>query len=366
MLPDMGRLCFNCFRTLEKPVRFCPYCGYSLASRAEKYPLALPEGSILAGRYLVGSVLGQGGFGITYTALDVKHSTKAAIKEFFPDNLVYRVRDRHTVSGRTEGMQRDFDYGKAQFVTEAKILAELNWHPNIVNVRRYFEENGTAYFVMEYLSGESLQQHVRRCGGTIPWKTAIGILAPVMGALHTAHQIGIIHRDVTPDNIIITTAGEIKLLDFGSARFSLGDRSRSFDVVLKAGYAPIEQYARHGRQGAYTDVYSVAATLYAVTTGYVPPEATSRDAQSPLLRPSQYGVQLPAQQEQALLRALSLYAKDRYQTMEAFGRALLPRSEWHYFAIRRPGARNQGGAAPGAASHGGQEKKKPFWSRFKR
>lgn len=317
-------------------MEFCPYCGYNSITRQKKYPLALPEGSILAGRYLLGNVLGQGGFGITYAALDVKHQTKVAIKEFFPDTLVFRTENRHTVASRTDGIQQDFAYGKTQFLTEAKILAELNWHPNIVNVKRYFEENHTAYFVMEYLPGVSLQQYTRSQGGTIPWQTALDMVAPVMGALYIAHQIGIIHRDVTPDNIIITTGGEIKLLDFGAARFSLGDRSRSFDVILKAGYAPVEQYARHGRQGPYTDVYSVAATLYAVTTGYLPIEAIKRDENTPLVSPSQYGVQISAAQEQALLKALSVQAKDRYQTMEAFGKAILPRKEWHYFDLKRP------------------------------
>ena len=158
-----------------------------------------------------------------------------------------------------------------------------------------------------------------------------------MGALHVAHHIGIIHRDVTPDNIIITTAGEIKLLDFGAARFSLGDRSRSFDVILKVGYAPVEQYARHGRQGPYTDVYSVAATFYAVTTGYLPPEAITREENVPLVMPSQYGAQISATEEKALQKALSIQAKDRFQTMEAFGKAILPRKEWHYFDLTRPG-----------------------------
>lgn len=318
-------------------MQFCPYCGYNPISREKKYPLALPEGSILAGRYLVGNVLGQGGFGITYVALDVKHQTKVAIKEFFPDNLVQRVKDRHTVTSRTSGIQQDFFYGKTQFPTEAKILAELNWHPNIVNVKSYFEENGTAYFVMQFLQGVSLQQYVRNQGGVIPWQTAVSMLAPVMGALHIGHQIGIIHRDVTPDNIMITVSGEIKLLDYGAARFSLGDRSRSFDVILKAGYAPVEQYARHGRQGPYTDVYSVAATLYAVTTGYLPPEAITREEKIPLIMPSQYGVQISVPQEQALLKALSVQAKDRFQTMGEFGRAMLSRKEWHYFDLKRPG-----------------------------
>ena len=332
-----SEVCCNCFQIWDGTTHFCPYCGYNPSTRDKKYPFSLPEGSVLAGRYLVGSVLGQGGFGITYAALDVKRHVKVAIKEFFPDNLVQRIGDRHTVAGRTSGLQQDFSYGKSQFLTEAKILAELNWHPNIVNVKSYFEENGTAYFVMQFLAGVSLQQYVRNQGGVIPWRMAEDILAPVMGALHVAHQIGIIHRDVTPDNIIITTAGEIKLLDFGAARFSLGDHSRSFDVILKVGYAPVEQYARHGRQGPYTDVYSVAATLYAVTTGYLPPEAIAREENVPLMMPSQYGAQISATEEKALQKALSIQAKDRFQTMEAFGKAILPRKEWHYFDLKRPG-----------------------------
>lgn len=338
MVPAENKFCFQCFRTWDAPMQSCPYCGYSPGSRKKKYPLALPEGSVLAGRYLAGAVLGQGGFGITYLALDVNRQARVAIKEFFPGNLVLRRENGHTVSGRTGELLQDFAYGKTQFLTEAKILAQLNWHPNIVHVKRYFEENGTAYFVMEFLPGVSLQQYVRSHGGSIPWQEAEALMAPVMGALHIAHQIGIVHRDVTPDNIMITTDGEIKLLDFGAARFSLGDRSHSFDVILKSGYAPVEQYARHGRQGPYTDVYSAAATLYAVTTGYLPPESISREETVPLISPRQYGVQIPAAQEHVLLKALSVHAKDRYQTMEAFGKALLPRKDWGYFHLKRQDA----------------------------
>lgn len=219
---------------------------------------------------------------------------------------------------------------------------------------------------MQFLAGVSLQQYVRNQGGVIPWRMAEDILAPVMGALHVAHQIGIIHRDVTPDNIIITTAGEIKLLDFGAARFSLGDHSRSFDVILKVGYAPVEQYARHGRQGPYTDVYSVAATLYAVTTGYLPPEAIAREENVPLMMPSQYGAQISATEEKALQKALSIQAKDRFQTMEAFGKAILPRNEWHYFDLKKPGPSEPSSKAQQPVQQPLEKERKPkrkksFW-----
>lgn len=325
-------LCYNCFKKWPAQMESCPWCGYNAAARKRKYPQALPDGSILAGQYLVGNVIGQGGYGITYAALDVKKEKKVAIKEFFPESLVRRSSNGHSVRGRMADAEGDLEYGKSQFLLEARILAGMSGHPHIVQVKRYFEENSTAYFAMEYIDGISLQGYIRNHGGSISWPEVTSLMAPVMGALHTAHQNGIIHRDVSPDNIIITSSGTVKLLDFGAARFSLGDRSKSFDVMLKAGYAPVEQYSRHSRQGPFTDVYAVAASMYAAITGYLPPESIERDERDTIKTPSQMGIALPAGKEKVLMKGLAVYAKDRYQTMLEFGKAVLPRAEWKYFS----------------------------------
>ena len=247
-------LCYNCFKEIDGGAaeEHCPYCGYDFSADQHKYPLALPHGTILNGRYILGRVLGQGGFGITYVAQDWKTKGLVAVKEYLPDTLATRL-GATSVSPYSGQREADFLYGKECFLKEAQTLAEFIGNPNIVRIHSYFEENGTAYFVMDYVAGISFQKYIEEHGGKIPWQEAQRILVPVMTALGAVHAKGIIHRDVTPDNIIITEDGEVKLLDFGAARYSLGEQSRSLDVILKHGFAPKEQYTRRGQQGRYTD-----------------------------------------------------------------------------------------------------------------
>ncbi len=315
------KMCYNCFR--EKPYAMgpCLCCGFDAAHGRGKYPLALPPGSILNGRYIIGRVLGQGGFGITYIAQDVQKRARFAIKEYFPETLATRT-EGHNVTAFSGQRKDNFLYGMRCFLTEAKTLAQFNGAENIVRVHRYFEENGSAYFVMDYIDGVSLQTYLRQRGGRISWKEASQILFPVIEALSLVHRKGIVHRDIAPDNIYITRNGTVKLLDFGSARYSLGDKSRSLDIMLKAGYSPKEQYVRRGKQGPFTDVYAMAATMYHALTGRVPPEAIERMNADKLMLPSALGSDIPDYAEAALLKALSVSAENRYQTMENFLNAM--------------------------------------------
>ena len=317
------RQCPNCFGEYDESLDTCPFCGYAPISQSNQYPLALVPGRILAGRYILGRVLGQGGFGITYLAWDARDKVRVAIKEFFPDSLVMRQPDTTQVALLTADRQENFRFGKEQFLAEAKTLAQFVDNPNIVSVYSYFEENGTAYFAMEYVEGESLKSYLKEKEGRLSWEETLQLLVPVMDALQAVHDKGIIHRDVKPDNIFITEDGHTKLLDFGSARYSLGDRSRSLDVVLTAGYAPKEQYARHSRQGPYTDVYSLAACFYACITGTVPTESVERTEDDDLPLPSARGAKLPAYAEDAILKGLSIKAENRWQTMADFKANLL-------------------------------------------
>lgn len=317
------RQCPNCFGEYDESMDVCPFCGYAPVSQSDQYPLALAPGRILAGRYILGRVLGQGGFGITYLAWDAREKVRVAIKEFFPDSLVMRQPDTTQVALLTADRQENFRFGKEQFLAEAKTLAQFVDNPNIVSVYSYFEENGTAYFAMEYVEGESLKSYLKEKGGRLSWEETLQLLTPVMDALQAVHAKGIIHRDIKPDNIFITEDGHTKLLDFGSARYSLGDRSRSLDVVLTAGYAPKEQYARHSRQGPYTDVYSLAACFYACITGMVPTESVERTEDDDLPLPSARGAKLPAYAEDAILKGLSIKAENRWQTMADFKANLL-------------------------------------------
>lgn len=317
------RKCPNCFSDYNGTSPCCPFCGYDYASQDGQYPLALAPERILAGRYILGRVLGQGGFGITYLAWSVRDKTRVAIKEFFPENLVTRRSGSTQVSLLAADREESFRFGKEQFLAEAKTLAQFTQNPNIVGVHSYFEENNTAYFTMEYVEGKSLKSFLQEKGGKLSWEETVQVLMPVMDALEAVHAKGIIHRDVKPENIFITQDGHTKLLDFGSARYSLGDKSRSLDVVLTAGYAPKEQYARHGRQGPYTDIYSLAACFYACITGLVPTESVERVENDDLPLPSARGAKLPKEAEDAILKGLNLRAEDRWQTITEFKRNLL-------------------------------------------
>ena len=335
MAVNTDRLCYNCFREREEQTGPCPFCGYDPAEDAAKYPLALKPGSVLNGQYIIGRVLGQGGFGVTYLALDHNLGVKVAIKEFLPESMATRLPGTTLVSAYSGEQEENFTYGAECFLDEARVLAKFIGNPNIVAVKSYFTENGTSYFVMDYIEGTSFKSYIKNQGGRVEWQEALRILMPVMDALGAVHREGIIHRDVTPDNIYITGDGTVKLLDFGAARYSLGDRSRSLDVILKAGYAPKEQYTRRGRQGPYTDVYSLAACFYSAITGFLPPEALERMEEDDLIPISTRGIDIPAGLEDAILKGLEVRPEDRYQSMEDFRAAIeaagcLPASQaWH-------------------------------------
>ena len=319
-------VCFNCFR--ERPDLSensdgrgpCPHCGFDLEENVKKFPVALRAGTVLNNRYIVGRVLGQGGFGITYLAWDEKLSAKVAVKEYMPNEIAARIGT--TVSVAVESRTEDFTYGAERFKEEAKTLAKFMGQPNIAGVTDYFDENDTSYFVMDYIEGISFKTYIANAGGRVSAQEALDVMIPVLRALTAVHEEGLVHRDVTPDNIYITKDGNVKLLDFGSARYSLGDKSKSLDVILKVGYAPKEQYIRRGRQGPYTDVYSCAACLYAAITGYLPPESLERLDHDELVPPSAAGVEIPLYLERAILKGLAVQPEDRFQTAGEFLKAL--------------------------------------------
>ena len=287
----------------------------------EEFPLALPIGTVLAGQYSIEKVLGQGGFGITYRAMDHKTGGPVAVKEFFPETLAYR--EMTNVISYPGDRTESYIYGKESFLQEAQTLAQFIGNENIILIHSYFEENGTAYFVMDYIEGVSFDDYIKEKGGKIPFDDARRILVPVMDALAAVHSKGIVHRDVTPDNIYITKDNKIRLLDFGAARYSLGDKSHSLDVILKHGFAPKEQYTRHGKQGPYTDIYSLGATFYFALTGKRPPDSIDRIEEDEIIPPSRLGVQITDYQEGAILTAMAVQPSDRFRTMEVFKKVLL-------------------------------------------
>ena len=312
----LENLCMGCMEEKgDKEV--CPLCGYQENS-SEEPSVFLPSRTILAEKYSIGRVLGQGGFGITYLAWDINLDIKIAVKEFFPQGLVSRGSVSQDVVSFSGDIKKQFEFGLDRFLHEAKTVARFADHPNIVTVRDFFRANGTAYMVMNYVEGMTLDEYLKKEGGKITFEKALRIMMPVIDALKEVHLAGIMHRDISPDNIFIDAMGRVIVIDFGAARQEMQQKSRGLSVILKAGYAPEEQYRTRGEQGPWTDVYAVAATIYKSITGEVPVESMDRMVEDLLVPPSELDVKIELSQEQALLKALAIRAKDRYKTMEEF------------------------------------------------
>jgi serine/threonine protein kinase/TPR repeat protein len=299
----------------------CGTCGFQGAEPQPRKDGELALGALLRERYAIGRVLGRGGFGITYLAWDTRLRRRRAIKEYFPRGVVTREVTRSDVSV-VSGQTMLYASGMEKYLEEARLLAQFEDHPCIVSPLDFFEENQTAYLVMEYLEGETLRSYVARSGGRISYETALHVLTPVIEALATVHRAGILHRDVSPDNIFLTVKGEAKLLDFGAARQRMADSSASMTVILREHYAPPEQYTKTGRQGSWTDVYAFAATFYMAITGHSPPPAPERLMQDRIEWPRRLGVSIPPLAEQALMQALAVRSEERPQRIEELTRSL--------------------------------------------
>ena len=312
--------CPSCFEVGFVPPN-CPTCGYQADKRREgDY---LPIGTKLhSGEYLVGKVLGKpGGFGITYLAWDTRLDIKVAIKEYLPFQIAARANDGASVSIHTQDYMPDFEFGLEKFLEEAKTLAQFR-HPNIIRVMNFFRENGTAYMVMDYLDGENLAEYLVRVG-KLTGPDAVALFLPLIDGLSHMHAKNVLHRDIKPSNIYLTHEGQAILLDFGSARQMLRERSNSLTAVVTPGFAPWEQYHRKGNQGPWTDVYACAATLYFMLTGVVPPDGGER-AISDDMAPIEILVpNLDPSISCAVSQALTIKIEDRTQTTEDFIQLLM-------------------------------------------
>lgn len=314
------RLCPYCMSPVEEG-KSCPVCGLTEGDYTPSVH-HLPPGTVLTERYLVGRVLGEGGFGITYIGCDLRLELKVAIKEYFPADRVSRFSGMSlSVSNGTGAAARGYEAGKARFLHEARAMACMDKQPEIVSVRDFFEENNTAYIVMEYIEGITFRELVAQKGGRIQAGELFPVIEPLFPALSAMHARGLIHRDISPDNLMLEN-GAVRLLDFGCARESASG-TETMTIALKHGYAPIEQY-QHKGQGPWTDVYALSATIYYCLTGKVPEQALDRLCEDELIRPRKLGADLTKQQEQALLCGMGVRPKRRFQSMEELHRALYP------------------------------------------
>ena len=272
----------------------------------------------LIGRYTIEGVLGQGGFGITYLGIDELHEKKVAIKEFFPQGIVTRnIEYQDTVTVTFVGEKDNYEKGKERFLKEARTMAKFSKDEGIVKALDFFEINNTAYIVMEYLEGITLKQYLRENQRIAP-EDLIELLVPLIESLDEIHSQGMIHRDISPDNIMVLPDGRIKLMDFGAARDYTEFGEKSLSIVLKPGYAPPEQYQTHGVQGPWTDIYALCATMYKCITGENPPDAIERVMDDSLKKISEFGITIPPQEEAAIIKGMSVSAKDRYQDIKDF------------------------------------------------
>lgn len=310
--------CDNCFQEYEEDYGLCPHCGYAQGENtSEVYCLA--PGTRITDRYIIGQTLGLGGFGITYKAWDVQLETLIAIKEYFPSGLVNRSAGEQNVFVVSDKRSDDFMNGRRRFLEEARNMAKFSQHHNIVNVFNYFEANNTAYIVMEYLDGMTLSQAVRTMGKPLSVKRCVSIAMDMCDALSAIHREKILHRDVSPDNIMLCQDGSVKLFDFGAARFSADEvPDEKLTVIIKPGFAPPEQYSQSARQDVRADIYALGATIYYALTGVKPEESTNRKIADTLQPPTDMVDGIPEYISNAIMRAMSLDVRFRFGNAEEF------------------------------------------------
>lgn len=314
-----SELCMNCF-SVKGNYEVCPYCGY-VEGTPPKQPHYLTPGTVIGGHFIVGTVIGFGGFGITYKCFDVTLGVVVAVKEFYPAGLVNRSPGESKVGLLSGEKKAQYRHQLKRFLMEAQSIAQFGNAKDIVNVYDFFEENGTAYIIMEYIDGVLLKDYLDK-QGAVPPEAAMGIILPIIEAVKKIHSKGIVHQDISPDNIFIASEDSIKVFDFGAARLNDSKEGQDGESVIKVGYSAPEQYRDKRRQGYYTDVYSVGAIMYQLLTGIKPVESTEREHKDTLKSPKELGVKISSNTDRAVMEALAVQPELRFQGIQQFEEAL--------------------------------------------
>ena len=303
--------CYSCMNEI-KDGNYCYKCMKENVPESSSHQLK--AGTVLHGKYFVGNPIGEGGFGITYIGKDTVLGKRVAIKEFFPFGSANRNNDvSNNVEPNSSSKEAFFEKGKQNFLVEARSLAHYDNEPGIVDVIDFFEENNTVYIIMEYLDGINLNEFLNK-NGVFSADTLFGLMLPIMKSLEKIHADGVVHRDITPDNIMYLYDGTLKLMDFGSARF-ITNESSDVSVILKEGYAPEEQYHKNGKQGPWTDVYGMCATMYKCITGKIPEGGLDRIREDKLKKPSELGINISQPLEKVLMYGMAVFHENRCQNM---------------------------------------------------
>ncbi|MGN0610497.1 MAG: protein kinase [Ruminiclostridium sp.] len=309
--------CYSCFEEYNDSFELCPLCG-QISNNKPKEPIQLVPGTVLANRYVIGYAVGSGGFGIVYKALDTKYDTVVAVKEFYVGRLVTRAEGQKNVIVSKKA-QKEYDYRKERFLAEARTMAKFGSHRSIPNVFEFFEENNTAYIVMELLNGVALNEYQHQQDAALDVDFAIMIANEVGNALLSLHEQNIIHRDVAPDNIFICSGKElrVKLMDLGAAKLA-DSTDNVIDIILKPGYSPTEQYDNSKNIGPWTDIYALGATLYYMVTNIKPDESTNRKINDEVVPPHLINPLVSENLSNAIMKALAVEKHMRFKNVAEF------------------------------------------------
>ncbi len=310
------RLCMGCMNQIDENLYKCPHCGFDETNvRQEAY--YLNPGTIVGGKFIVGKVLSYGGYTVSYIGMDAEYERKVVIKEYLPSDFSTRSEGEKKITIYSGDALEQFEQGLTNFLNEANRIQTLENPEGIARVFDCIAENDTGYVITEYLEGQTLKE-ILDSGKKYDVEEAKQFIIQILHGLCKVHPLNIIHCDISPETILVTSSGEIKLLDFGATRYVTTANSKSLAIILKQGYAPEEQYRSRGVRGTWTDVYALGAVMYRMVTGIVPQEAVERALTDELKAPSKLGISIPENIENAMLNALNVFQEERTQSAEAF------------------------------------------------